>query len=282
MVEAETQTGGFSPALAARLRLADGSRVFLKAVSERANPDSHHIYRQEARIVEDLPDSAPVPRFRWLYDHHGWVALCFDDVEGRHPHEPWTQADLELVVRELTTMSAALTPTPVHVDETAADALAGALNGWVYALERGTYRLDPWATRNLERLGQLELRAPSAVAGDTLLHFDLRADNILISGDRVFGVDWPWARRGAPWVDWVGMAPSVEMQGGPRCEDFLSLFDVRGVPGDSITEVLCSIAGYFCVHALDKPPRGIPTVRAFQAAQGVVALRWLRERTGWD
>lgn len=254
----------------------------MKAVSESANPDSHHIYRQEAKVVAELPASALVPRFRWLYDHRGWVALCFDDVDGRHPHDPWTEADLELVTRALKGMSTALTPSPIEVDETAADAFAGVLHGWVIALERGETRLDPWALRNLKRLAHLELGTPSLVAGDTLVHFDLRADNILISGDQVYVVDWPAARIGAPWVDWIAMAPSVEMQGGPRCEDFLKRFDLRGVPAASVTAAICSIAGYFCIHSLDPPPPGIPTVRAFQAAQGVVTLRWLRERTGWS
>jgi aminoglycoside phosphotransferase (APT) family kinase protein len=281
VVEAVTQRGGFSPALAARLRLADGSRVFLKAVSEDANPDSHHIYRQEARVVAALPPTVPSPPFRWLYDRHGWVALCFDDVDGRHPHDPWTEGDLDVVVRGLRAMSAALTPSPIVVDESAADAFAGVLNGWVIALERGETRLDPWARRNLNRLAHVELGTPSAVGGESLVHFDLRADNILISGDRVWVVDWPVARFGAAWVDWVAMAPSVEMQGGPRCEDFLHRFDVAGVPAASITAAICSLAGYFSVHSLDPPPPGIPTVRSFQAAQGALALRWLRERTGW-
>ena len=29
-------------------------------------------------------------------------------------------------------------------------------------------------------------------------------------------------------------------------------------------------------------PPGLPTVRAFQAAQGVIALEWLRQRLGWS
>jgi len=282
VIEAKTQRGGFSPGLAARLVLADGSRAFVKAVSEDANPDSHHIYRQEARIVAALPASVPTPRFRWLYDHRGWVALCFDDIDGRHPHEPWTRDDLELVVAGLKAMSRQLTPSPIEVEETAADVFGTVLNGWFRALERGPRPLDPWAVRNLERLARLEMRAPSAVLGDTLLHFDLRADNMLISGERLLVFDWPWARTGAAWVDWLAMAPSVEMQGGPPASEFFGSFAVGSVPGESIDAALASMAGYFCVHSLDPPPPGIPTVRAFQAAQGAVALRWLRERTGWE
>jgi hypothetical protein len=33
--------------------------------------------------------------------------------------------------------------------------------------------------------------------------------------------------------------------------------------------------------ALTPAPAGFPTLRAFQLGQGVVALDWLRRRTGW-
>jgi hypothetical protein len=281
-VEASTQRGGFSPGLASRLLLADGRRVFIKAVSESANPDTPDIHRREAKIVLALPASAPVPRLLWSFDESGWVALCFEDVDGRHPHQPWTDQDLELVVRTLRTMSAALTPSPIEVDQTATMALEQDINGWRIALDRGEDRLDAWCLANLNRLTELEALGPDSVAGETLLHFDTRADNLLIANDRVYVVDWPWARRGAAWFDWLAMAPSVAMQGGPEPADFMSRFEMLGVPNIAIDAALCSLAGYFVVHALDPPPPGIPTVRAFQAAQGEVALRWLRERVGWE
>jgi hypothetical protein len=282
VVEAVTQPGGFSPGLAARLLLEDGRRVFLKAVHEAANPDTPDIHRREARIVAALPVSAPAARLLWTYDAGGWVALCFEDVDGRHPHEPWTEDDLALVVDALRQMAADLTPAPIDPGDTAADGFRRTINGWQMARQHGETRLDDWALRHLDRLAELEAAAPEASAGDTLLHFDARADNILIAGRRVYLVDWPWARVGAPWVDWVAMAPSVAMQGGPDPETFLRRFGVGHIPRHAIDSVACSIAGFFCVHALDPPPPGIPTVRAFQAAQGRVAVRWLRERTGWD
>jgi len=281
VVEASTQRGGFSPGLASRLLLADGRRVFLKAVNELANPDTPDMHRREAKIVSALPESAPVPRLLWTFDEGGWVVLCFEDVEGRHPHQPWTDSDLDLVVRTLREMSAALTPSPIEVDATAGDAFKGEINGWARALARGEDRLDTWCTRHLTRLAALEAEAPAVVDGETLLHFDTRADNLLIAGDRVFVIDWPWARTGAAWVDWLAMAPSVTMQGGPEPEEFMARFDVRGAGGRAMDAALCSLAGYFVIRALDPPPPGIPTVRAFQAAQGAVAIRWLRERTGW-
>lgn len=281
VVEAVTQPAGFSPGLAARLLLRDGSRAFVKAVSESANPDSPAIHRREARIVAALPASAPVPRFLWSLDEGGWVVLAFEDVGARHPAEPWTASDLDLVIATLKDMSRELTPSPIAVDQTAEGAFEQGLNGWRQMLENRETRLDDWALQNFERLADLETQAPDAVAGDTLLHFDLRADNLLIAGEqRVYVVDWPWARTGAAFVDWLAMAPSVAMQGGPSAEEFLKRFDVADVPPASIDAALCSLAGFLVRHSLQPPPAGLPTLRAFQAAQGEVALAWLRERLG--
>jgi transposase InsO family protein len=264
------------------LRLENGRRAFLKAVSESANPDTPDIHRREARVLAAMPSNAPVAHLMWSYDERGWVALCLEDIDGRHPHEPWTEADLSLVIAEAKTLAKDLTPSPVEVEQTAADAFARAINGWEVARIRNEDRLDAWALRNLPRLAELEAQAPSAAAGDTLLQFDMRADNMLISGGRVFFVDWPWARTGAWWIDLLLMAPSVAMQGGPQPEDFLNRVELRDVAPRAIDAVVCAMTGYFVVRALEPAPPGIPTVRGFQAAQGRVAIGWLRERLGWS
>jgi len=281
VVESITQPTGFSPGLAARIRLEDDRRVFIKAVAEAVNPDTPSLHRREARIVAALPASAPVPRLMWTYDEGGWIALCFEDVHGRHPHEPWTEQDLVLVVEALREMARALTPSPLTSAETAAEAFADHINGWARARQQGERRLDDWCARNLDRLAELEAEAPALTAGRSLVHFDLRADNLLLAGDRVYVVDWPWARIGPAWVDWVAMAPSVAMQGGPDPESFLARFEIQGISRRAIDAVICTLAGYFAVRALEPPPPGLPTLRAFQEAQGRVAIAWLRKRTGW-
>ena len=282
VVEAVTQPTGFSPGLAARVRLDDGRRVFLKAVSEQANPDTPDIHRREARVLAALPPSAPIARLLWSYDDAGWVALCLEDVDGRHPGEPWTDSDLNDVIATVEKMSRDLTPSPIQVDDTVPAFFRRTVNGWGIAMERDETRLDAWVHRNLARLAELESRAPGMVAGDALVHCDVRADNLLIAGDRVYVLDWPWARIGAAWIDLVAMAPSITMQGGRKPEELLARLDLRGVAPKAIDAVVASLAGYFFVRSLEPPPQGIPTVRAFQAAQGGVAIAWLRERTGWD
>src|SRR3954447_13911055 len=56
VVRAQTQLGGFSPGVAARLVCADGTRAFVKAVSAEANPDSPKLHRREAEVLVLLPD----------------------------------------------------------------------------------------------------------------------------------------------------------------------------------------------------------------------------------
>jgi hypothetical protein len=280
VVEAKTQPGGFSPGLAARLRTRDGRRCFVKAVSEHANPDTPDLHRREAEVVAAIPIEAPVPRLLWTYDQDGWVALGFEDVDGHTPAQPWREDELRLVVDGLHRLHEMLTPSPIS-STSAAEGFATLIKGWE-ELKETKAPLDDWSSRNIERMIELETKTPNAVSGQTLLNFDVRADNILIAGDRVYFVDWPWARIGAPFVEWLALAPSVYMQGGPAPEEMLRMAPLGTVDDGAINAVIASLTGYFLGHSHRPPPPGIPTVRAFQAAQGQIALAWLRERTGWD
>ncbi len=283
---AATQPGGFSPGVAARLRTVGGRRVFVKAVGPEPNPDSPEFHRREGRIVAALPAGVPAPRLLWSRDEDdGWVLLVFEDVEGRHPAQPWRADELDRVLDAIRAMAAALTPSPVptEVVGTVEDWLESRGHGWRELLEERPAQLDAWSARHLGALACLEADASAAAHGDTLLHFDLRADNLLLTPDRVVVVDWPHARLGADWVDVVFFAPSVAMQGGPPPEELLSRYlDGRIVNPVAVTAVIAAIAGFFTSQALQPPPPGLPTLRAFQEAQGAVARQWLAERTGWS
>jgi len=119
---------------------------------------------------------------------------------------------------------------------------------------------------------------PGHAAGGTLLHADIRTDNLLLADHGPVVVDWPWACRGAAFVDLVLFAPSVAMQGSPPPADLIALSRYgRAASREALAALACGLAGYFTERALRPPPPGLPTVRAFQAAQGTVARRWLAE-----
>jgi hypothetical protein len=56
--------GGMSPGPAAVLRLADGRRVFVKAVSARVNAVSQRLYRWEAEALRVRPRPRPRTAYR--------------------------------------------------------------------------------------------------------------------------------------------------------------------------------------------------------------------------
>jgi aminoglycoside phosphotransferase (APT) family kinase protein len=284
VVEAVTQPGGFSPGLAVRLRLADGRRAFVKAVGPDPNPDSAAIHRSEARTMAALPRSAPAPRLLWSLDRHGWVALAFEDVGGVHPTLPWRPGELRRVLDMAADLAA--TPAPPGLPPVA-ERLQDTFTGWrdlaAIAADDDLAGLDPWAVRHLRRLAGLEAGWPAATAGRTLLHLDLRADNLLLTPTRVVAVDWPYASVGAAWVDLALLLPSVTMQGGPDPEPTFAAHPVAaGADPEAVTATLAAFTGFLLSGARLPPPPGLPTLRAFQLGQGVVALEWLRLRTGWD
>jgi aminoglycoside phosphotransferase (APT) family kinase protein len=298
VVEAVTQPGGFSPGLAARLLTADGRRVFVKAVGPELNPDAPRFHRREGALVAVLPTAAPVPRLLWSYDEGeqttraggaesgGWVALAFEDIEGRSPVQPWRPDELDRVLAALDALAESLTPSPLPPE------ISVSAGAWFDRHGRGWRRLvaadpeirarrDPWSARHEVMLADLEAQAPAAAQGDTLLHFDTRADNMLLTPERVYIVDWPHARLGQPWVDLALFAPSVAMQGGPTPEALLARYrSASAADPAAITAVVAAVAGYFTWNSLLPAPPGLPTLRAFQAAQGAVARRWLADRVG--
>lgn len=287
VVSAASQSAGFSPGVAARLRLADGRRVFAKAVGPEPNASAPAVHRREARITAALPEEAPVPRLLFSHDEGegGWVVLFFEDVEGRNPAVPWREGELDETLFALAALAEFLTPSPLDPRAAVGRAEEWSVVGgryWERLAHERPADLDARSARHLGEFAALEANAPSAVAGDTLLHLDLRADNLLLTPEgRVVVLDWPHARVGAAWVDPVFFAPCAAMQGGPEPEALLARYPrALGAEPEALTAVVAAVAGFFTWEGLRPAPPGLPTLRRFQAAQGETARAWLVRRTG--
>ncbi|MER7456379.1 phosphotransferase [Micromonospora sp. NPDC126480] len=282
VVEAVSQPGGYSPGTADRVRTAGGARAFVKAVSPAQNADSVRLHRTEARNTAALPPYAPTPRLLGLHDDGEWVAMVLTDVDGRHPATPWRGAELTRVLATLAELAAALTPNPVPHVPNAAEHLAYDLAGWQRIAADPPPDLDPWAAAHLTDLVDAAGRALAALDGDTLCHVDIRADNLLVDpAGTVTVVDWPWACRGPAWLDTALLLVNVRLHGGHDTDALLRRLPVTAdVDRDTLTGFYAGLAGFFLDGARRPPPPGIPTVRAFQRAQGEALLPWVASRLG--
>jgi aminoglycoside phosphotransferase (APT) family kinase protein len=275
-----SQPGGFSPGLASVLRLAGGGSVFVKAVNAARNPDSPGLHRREARVLAALPATVPAPRLRWSYDDGDWVVLMIEAVDGIPPAQPWRRPELTAFLELAATLAEQLTPAPLAAPAVQ-DYFHDDFTGWrrLVGEPAAAGSLDPWARRQLDRLAEVESGWPAAAAGGTLVHGDLRSDNVLLTARGPLVVDWPHACIGAGWLDLLIALPSIAMHGGG---DPQRLWDgyppARTADPDAVTAVLTAVAGYFVWQGRQPDPPGLPRVRAFQRAQGEASLAWLRRR----
>nr|WP_218849242.1 phosphotransferase [Nocardioides perillae] len=279
VVEARSQDAGFTPGMAAVLVGADGTRHFVKAASVAAQRTFAEAYREEARKLAALPPAAPAAPLRWVLDEDGWVVLCTAYVEGRAPARPWRQPELDALLDALGAASTALTPVPPGLAVATFAEEFGALRGHWDHVRATRPDLSPATLDDGAHLAALALEV---TAGDTLVHTDVRDDNVLLRADgSAVLCDWNWPVRGAAWVD-TAMALVGPRGDGLDVEGVLAARPLlTGVPAEHVDALLALLLGYFC-HAADQPvPPTSPHLRAAQAWQRDVVLDWLRERRGW-
>ena len=275
VVEAVSQGAGFTPGFASVLTCADGSRHFVKAASARAQRMFAEAYREEARKLAALPVEAPAPRLLWVHDTgdpDDWVVLGIEHVAARQPARPWVEADLAACVRMTEQLAITLTPAPAGLG---VDDFATEFEDWP------AY----WADVRREhagRAGALAARFREVTGGSTLVHTDIRDDNLMLAEDgRVLLCDWNWPVVGAAWLD------TLLLLIGPRgdgCDVDAVLACsplTRDLDPEAVDIVLALVTGYFLRSADQPVPPTSPYIRDAQRWQGEVCWQWLCERRGW-
>ncbi|WP_408896037.1 hypothetical protein ACJ5H2_14090 [Nocardioides sp. R1-1] len=271
VVAAVSQDAGFTPGFASTLTGADGAQAFVKAAATRAQRAVADAYREEARKLAALPAAAPAPRLLWSEDVADWFVLAIEYVDARAPHRPWRADDLAAASSMAVEMARTLTPAPTGLADSAVEDFAP----WPTLWER----LDHPRAREIRSLAE---GYPEVVAGGTLVHTDIRDDNILLRPDgSALLCDWSWPTVGAAWLD------SLLLLIGPRgdgldVEAHIAAHPLLStVPAEHVDVVLALVLGYFAASAdLPVPPTS-PYLRAAQAWQRDVVDDWLGERRGW-
>ncbi|MFD1722245.1 hypothetical protein [Amnibacterium endophyticum] len=173
VVAAESSAGGWSPGTADVITLQDGRRVFVKAASAAVNEVTVALHRREAAVLAGLDGSGAAPRALGAVERDGWIALAVEHVDGRHP-DPRSAADTDAVLDAVHRLPAPLPAAVPRAAETAADALRDAATDWTRVLEEGRADAVPGGEQAVRALARLAAEAGEAVAGDGLVHGDLR------------------------------------------------------------------------------------------------------------
>jgi aminoglycoside phosphotransferase (APT) family kinase protein len=278
-----SQSNGFSPGSADRVVTADGRRAFVKAVRRDRNPGTYHLHSREISVMAAMPAGVRAPTLLGSYRTADWVALILSDIDGRHPGESLDGSDVGPVLDALGTFST----VPAHTLgglPRAADEFRGEAAGWAeLEADDALGVVPPWVHSSFDRLRGAADAVAAAVEGESLLHLDCRADNVLIDpAGAAWVIDWPWASIGASWVDGLTYLLDARLRGERVDADALlrehPLF--AGVPADSIDAVLAAITGYFFNKARQPAPPNMPALRDFQRREALAGTDWLHERWG--
>jgi hypothetical protein len=235
---------------------ADGSRAFLKLATVDPSPQW---VRDERRVFECV-EGPFMPLFLGFEDGDQPLLVLEDMLPDARWPPPWHAGDVEAVLAALREVAAApLKGELPQLRERRSE-------GWhVVAadpkplLGLGVVSAE-WLERSLPALLDASDRAP--LDGASLVHCDVRSDNLCLRSAHAVLLDWNHARIGNAAFDLAFWAPSLVLEGGPAPESF------------GVDEFAAFVAGFFAEHAGQPPPAGAPRVRGFQRAQLEVALPW--------
>jgi hypothetical protein len=257
----EIRGGGYaSNTVRWRVELESGRSVFVKLALDDL---AAGWLRDEHRLYSAL--EAPfLPELVGWHDDEATTFLVLEDLSDAHWPPPWLEGHIDEVLSALEALARTRAPPGLP----ALDDLRERLNGWELVADDPEPLLSTglcsraWLGAALPRLR--ETAATCDLSGDSLVHLDVRSDNLCLRDGGVLLVDWNLACAGNPLIDLVGWLPSLRLEGGPEPSEL--------VPESGGLAAL--IAGYFASRAGLPTPPTAPRVRPFQRAQAEIALPW--------
>lgn len=269
VIKAESATGGLMPGLTVVLHTETG-RYFLKALP--AESPAASLYEREMAANAGLPTGVPAPRIRFASGDDGWLVMAFDYLEARDADLSPGSPDLDGVLTAVTAISSAQAwdgAPPVAVNVAALRGKADALLGKQLAGQ-------PWEMYRTA----IDGFDADALAGDSLVHYDLHPGNLKITLDAgVVAVDWAFACAGAPWADVALLVPRlIEAGHSPAtAERFVARLPVwRAAPADAVT-ALAALWTMFREYKARYGP-GPAEARAFRSQAARAGRAWVEYR----
>ena len=250
------------------MELADGSTAFVKSAR---SDDTASWIRDEHLFYAQMRGASFLPTMLGWHDDGERPVIVLEDLSAAHWPPPWDPGNVDAVLACLDEVAASTPPPDLpSVADSQFD-----FQGWIEIEDDP----EPFLGLRLCSRRWLEAALPTLrfateiapLAGDALLHFDVRSDNICIRDGRAVLVDWNFACAGNPLADVAAWLPSLHAEGGPAPEDILP---------DGAAELAALLAGYFGAHAARPEIPEAPHVRTLQLRQARTALPWAARALG--
>jgi aminoglycoside phosphotransferase (APT) family kinase protein len=211
---------GLSAAERFVVRLANGSSAFVKAAVDETTA---RWLRTEHEILASVAaDFVPRPLV-WIDDAERPVLVIEDLSEAYWPADHgsviWRPGHFALLFDTLRRVAATTPPASLPTAESGFEPQWPAIAGEAEQFLALGLCSESWFRDALGGLVQAERTVP--LAGSTLVHNDVRSDNLCIVGARVVLVDWGNALRGHPEHDLATVLSTMPLEGGPDPFDVL-------------------------------------------------------------
>jgi len=247
--------------------LSDGSSVFAKRAVDEMTAEW---LRREHQMYQLLAGKHLAPELV------GWVdgelpMLVLEDLSEAVWPPPWNSMQVDAVRLALSEVASVDPPEdlPIFVDGEQAH------EGWNFVLAGPGDFLDLGLcdARWLDRFGHVLQAASRAapLAGNSLLHHDVRSDNLCIHRDAALLFDWNLACIGNPQFDIAFWVPSLAAESGLPPEELMP---------NCPPQLAAYIAGFFASHAGQPVIPHAPLVRQAQFQQLQIALPWAARLLG--
>lgn len=211
-----------------------------------------------------------LPRVLGFDDDGERPALALEDLSDADWPPPWAEERITWVLEALAAIRRAAVPEHllergVHWDASWRDVVEDSAPFLALGL------CSPaWLERNLPALLAAADEAPQS--GDSLIHLDVRSDNLCFRNGRAVLIDWNHAGAGNGDLDLAFWLPSLNAEGGPPPEQLLP----------NAPTLAALVAGFFCSHAAEPPVAEAPYLRPLQLRQARTAFPWAVRALGLE
>lgn len=247
--------------------LEDGNTVFVKAA---VDDDTAGWLRREYEMYAALAGAPFIAELlAWVGDEH--PILVLEDLSQHSWPPPWSRAQVDAVLETLSQIAATAPPPALPRAKDRAKYSVGW--GEVLARPAPFLALGLCSAGWLERFGAelADAAAAAPLEGGSLLHNDIRSDNICFREAQTIVVDWNLVGVGNPVKDIAFWLPSLAAEGGPEPEAVAPDLDCR---------FAALTAGFFAARAGLPPIPRAPRVREVQLQQLRIALPWAARALG--